>query len=263
VKPEPTEAEAARLNQLATELAASGADSKRRLPVVQERDAVMLTRALQEEIDGAVDARAQIAAAQGTHIACHRGCNACCHSVPVVLDGEIVTIAAWLRAPENAAVRADFLAAYGRWRSALGPALDEIEASAATRSREETVEVIGRAVHERRAMCAFNRAGDCTIYPVRPRVCRMAHALETSSRCGPDGVGGPPERLAWAPLEDLNERMLTLERGLHRALRPGGSYQALCAGVHRRLMASAETGRNDPCPCGSGKKFKKCCGQGA
>ncbi|WP_256937142.1 YchJ family metal-binding protein, partial [Enterobacter chuandaensis] len=20
-------------------------------------------------------------------------------------------------------------------------------------------------------------------------------------------------------------------------------------------------GRNDPCPCGSGKKFKKCCGQ--
>jgi uncharacterized protein YecA (UPF0149 family) len=21
-----------------------------------------------------------------------------------------------------------------------------------------------------------------------------------------------------------------------------------------------ETGRNDPCPCGSGKKFKKCCG---
>ncbi|MHB8782865.1 MAG: SEC-C metal-binding domain-containing protein [Desulfobacteria bacterium] len=22
-------------------------------------------------------------------------------------------------------------------------------------------------------------------------------------------------------------------------------------------------GRNDPCPCGSGKKYKKCCGQGA
>ena len=21
-----------------------------------------------------------------------------------------------------------------------------------------------------------------------------------------------------------------------------------------------KTGRNDPCPCGSGKKFKKCCG---
>jgi uncharacterized protein YecA (UPF0149 family) len=22
------------------------------------------------------------------------------------------------------------------------------------------------------------------------------------------------------------------------------------------------TGRNDPCPCGSGKKYKKCCGKG-
>ncbi|MBN1347578.1 MAG: SEC-C domain-containing protein [Phycisphaerae bacterium] len=23
-----------------------------------------------------------------------------------------------------------------------------------------------------------------------------------------------------------------------------------------------KVGRNDPCPCGSGKKFKKCCGKG-
>jgi uncharacterized protein len=30
------------------------------------------------------------------------------------------------------------------------------------------------------------------------------------------------------------------------------------ASTHRR--AGAKVGRNDPCPCGSGKKFKKCCG---
>ncbi|MDD5309763.1 MAG: SEC-C metal-binding domain-containing protein [Deltaproteobacteria bacterium] len=24
-----------------------------------------------------------------------------------------------------------------------------------------------------------------------------------------------------------------------------------------------KVGRNDPCPCGSGKKYKKCCGAGA
>jgi uncharacterized protein len=30
------------------------------------------------------------------------------------------------------------------------------------------------------------------------------------------------------------------------------------AGTHRR--AGTKVGRNDPCPCGSGKKFKKCCG---
>jgi hypothetical protein len=28
-------------------------------------------------------------------------------------------------------------------------------------------------------------------------------------------------------------------------------------------MRFAHTGRNDPCPCGSGKKFKKCHGGGA
>jgi SWIM/SEC-C metal-binding protein len=27
-------------------------------------------------------------------------------------------------------------------------------------------------------------------------------------------------------------------------------------------IQSQKIGRNDPCPCGSGKKFKKCCGAG-
>lgn len=26
------------------------------------------------------------------------------------------------------------------------------------------------------------------------------------------------------------------------------------------VLEEPKTGRNDPCPCGSGKKFKKCCG---
>lgn len=28
----------------------------------------------------------------------------------------------------------------------------------------------------------------------------------------------------------------------------------------RKAIAAGKVGRNDPCPCGSGKKFKKCCG---
>ncbi|WP_270657046.1 SEC-C metal-binding domain-containing protein [Aeromonas sp. Y293-4] len=33
-------------------------------------------------------------------------------------------------------------------------------------------------------------------------------------------------------------------------------------GLHRGRAGSGppKTGRNDPCPCGSGKKHKKCCG---
>ena len=30
--------------------------------------------------------------------------------------------------------------------------------------------------------------------------------------------------------------------------------------VMPQLAVSAKTGRNDPCPCGSGRKYKKCCG---
>ena len=29
-----------------------------------------------------------------------------------------------------------------------------------------------------------------------------------------------------------------------------------------RKTSAQKVGRNDPCPCGSGKKYKKCCGAG-
>ena len=29
-----------------------------------------------------------------------------------------------------------------------------------------------------------------------------------------------------------------------------------------QLKSADQPGRNDPCPCGSGKKYKKCCGKG-
>jgi len=35
------------------------------------------------------------------------------------------------------------------------------------------------------------------------------------------------------------------------------------AGKTTQKREGAKIGRNDPCPCGSGKKYKKCCGQGA
>jgi preprotein translocase subunit SecA len=39
-----------------------------------------------------------------------------------------------------------------------------------------------------------------------------------------------------------------------------GQEPASAAPVHRN---GEKVGRNDPCPCGSGKKFKKCCGSRA
>jgi uncharacterized protein len=35
----------------------------------------------------------------------------------------------------------------------------------------------------------------------------------------------------------------------------------LAAATRAREKVPAKVGRNDPCPCGSGKKYKKCCGR--
>jgi uncharacterized protein len=33
--------------------------------------------------------------------------------------------------------------------------------------------------------------------------------------------------------------------------------------VKQIVREAPKVGRNDPCPCGSGKKYKKCCGRRA
>ena len=33
------------------------------------------------------------------------------------------------------------------------------------------------------------------------------------------------------------------------------------SGIATQRRNAPKVGRNDPCPCGSGKKYKKCCGQ--
>ncbi|MFO7583701.1 MAG: SEC-C metal-binding domain-containing protein, partial [Anaerolineales bacterium] len=40
----------------------------------------------------------------------------------------------------------------------------------------------------------------------------------------------------------------------------GGHQAALGRKLFRVRNARVQPGRNDPCPCGSGKKYKKCCG---
>jgi hypothetical protein len=73
--------------------------------------------------------------------------------------------------------------------------------------------------------------------------------------------GGVPE-LCGAFLEDLEER-----GRLAGGRRKGAFVRALAHAwasassgkVETFRRPSAKVGRNDPCPCGSGKKFKKCC----
>jgi len=46
-------------------------------------------------------------------------------------------------------------------------------------------------------------------------------------------------------------------RGIHQFWQP---YRQASAAVRTVLREGPVIGRNDPCPCGSGKKYKKCCG---
>lgn len=49
-----------------------------------------------------------------------------------------------------------------------------------------------------------------------------------------------------------------------RAKRPRLASMPIPAGPpSQSAQASSKIGRNEPCPCGSGKKFKKCCGKSA
>ena len=60
--------------------------------------------------------------------------------------------------------------------------------------------------------------------------------------------------------DDWAAQVRVIGQSYHERLKPGGGVK----GVPIRKPASVSpVGRNDPCPCGSGKKFKKCClGQG-
>jgi hypothetical protein len=60
-----------------------------------------------------------------------------------------------------------------------------------------------------------------------------------------------------------------LARALHRPWQPEDTWTVLAPMMRaeragrKPVVAAAKVGRNDPCPCGSGRKWKKCCGAAA
>ena len=55
-------------------------------------------------------------------------------------------------------------------------------------------------------------------------------------------------------LDELDDEETAM---LFRAIR---AYNQLDNENKPEIDTSKKIGRNDPCPCGSGKKYKKCCG---
>jgi preprotein translocase subunit SecA len=73
-----------------------------------------------------------------------------------------------------------------------------------------------------------------------------------------DGNGRRPPRMVATSADDIEEAFIRRKRReLEQARMAGGGD---VAPVQQVVRAQEKVGRNDPCPCGSGKKFKKCHG---
>lgn len=57
------------------------------------------------------------------------------------------------------------------------------------------------------------------------------------------------------------QKMMPTRAKSARSKRSDASKKAGKTKTARKAEIEEKVGRNDPCPCGSGKKFKKCCGQ--
>ncbi|MGA9800702.1 MAG: preprotein translocase subunit SecA [Terriglobales bacterium] len=75
---------------------------------------------------------------------------------------------------------------------------------------------------------------------------------------GADGNGSRPPRNVSTSVDELEESFQRKKKRELEQARMAGSGEAQT--VQQVVRGTAKVGRNDPCPCGSGKKYKKCCG---
>ena len=79
-------------------------------------------------------------------------------------------------------------------------------------------------------------------------------------RGGGDGNGQKPPRTVATSVDEIEEAFQRRKRRELEQARMAGSGDL--QPVQQVVRGAAKVGRNDPCPCGSGKKYKKCCGAG-
>jgi preprotein translocase subunit SecA len=78
---------------------------------------------------------------------------------------------------------------------------------------------------------------------------------------GSDGNGSHPPKAVATSMDDLEEAFQRRKRRELDQARMAGAGER--QPVQQVVRGAAKVGRNDPCPCGSGKKYKKCCGANA
>jgi hypothetical protein len=79
--------------------------------------------------------------------------------------------------------------------------------------------------------------------------------------CQEKGVDLSSGNLNDPRLERLQKEWLSTPRDAFDGKKPSEMLSQAQGKVETFRRQDARVGRNDPCPCGSGKKFKKCCGR--
>src|SRR5271169_4732038 len=90
--------------------------------------------------------------------------------------------------------------------------------------------------------------------PERPPI-----AGQPAAAAGGDGNGRHPRNVSTS-VDELEEAFQRRKRRELEQARMAGAGDR--QPVQQVVRGTAKVGRNDPCPCGSGKKYKKCCGAG-
>lgn len=86
--------------------------------------------------------------------------------------------------------------------------------------------------------------------PIDPELAQVAETLYVLNELGQlNDLRGRVWKRAMATVEELH---------MAEILKADAKQSASAASVHAHT-ATNDPGRNDPCPCGSGKKYKKCC----
>jgi hypothetical protein len=249
-----------RVNHLLERFAAH-IDRDEDVPSINQEEAIAITRRMHQELEVGLEERDRRIREMGHTIACARGCSTCCEQIVAVRDAEGLTIARWLTEPAQATIRRRFEIAHAAWRERGGDLVDRATAASAREDWVVMKRILGET-QERRLMCPFNHEGACDIYPVRPAVCREKAALNSQEPC--KRRDGTAEGAGFVAVSAFMHRLRDLNLAMQTAMRP--DQEPVLAPVAELVMAKlAELdrpapGRNDPCPCGSGKKFKKCCG---
>ena len=151
-------------------------------------------------------------------------------------------------------------------RSEMGQVLAEIAAEVAPAPAADTDDEEPAAVEEldlAQLQQALPPGVDVQQVEEMLRSPQGAMLADFSAFCQERGFDGEPDE---AEMRELHEEWLQTPRPALEGEKPADALDGgrLFPGkVETFRRETPKVGRNDPCPCGSGKKFKRCCGKAA